>query len=242
MRRLLLAAIAALALTGVTLPRAFAEDTLNPPRWQSQGAFGSYDVAALQRGFLVYQTVCASCHSANALHYRDLQALGFGPDQIAAIASNIKLAHGAATLDDQFKNPFPNPADAAAAFGGAVPPDLSSIVSSRPKGLKYVYHLLTGYTDAPADLTILPSHYFNTAYPGNQIAMPPPLKDGQVQYADNTKPTMQQEASDVAAFLAWAADPNLDARREIGLRAVLFLIFLAVLAIATKRKVWRETA
>jgi ubiquinol-cytochrome c reductase cytochrome c1 subunit len=216
---------------------AQAEDTLSPPHWQSEGVFGSYDKAALQRGFLVYQTVCASCHSANALHYRDLTGLGFSTAQVAAIASNVKLADGPATLDDRFKDPAMN----AAAFGGAVPPDLSTIVAARPDGTRYVYELLTSYQDAPADVTLLASHYYNTAYPGDQIAMPAPLKDGAVTYADGTKATVAQEASDVAAFLTWASAPNLDDSKEIGLRAVLFLVFLSILAIATKRKIWRES-
>ena len=237
MRRLLLAACAAFGLAAPAL----AEDTLNPPRWQSQGTFGSYDTAALQRGFLVYQSVCASCHSMSALHYRDLAALGFTTDQVAALASNVKLANGApATLDDPLKNPYPDPASAAAAFGGAVPPDLSNIVNARPKGLLYVFRVLTGYRDAPPEVTVLPQHYYNIGIPGQQIAMPPPLKDGQVSYADGTRATTAQEASDVTAFLAWAADPNLDTRREVGLRVVLFLVFLTILAVATKRKIWRE--
>jgi ubiquinol-cytochrome c reductase cytochrome c1 subunit len=233
----------ALTVTAILLTHnARAEDTLTPLHWQSQGVFGSYDKAALQRGFLVYQTVCASCHSASQLHYRDLDALGFDTAQIAAIASNVQLANGPATLDDSFKNPYPDPTKAAAAFGGAIPPDLSTIVASRPGGTRYIFDLLTGYDPAPGDVTLLPNHYFNAAYPGNQIAMPPPLKDNQVSYADGTSATATQEASDVAAFLTWAADPNLDVRKEIGLRATLFLIFLAGLAIATKRKIWRETA
>jgi len=239
MRRTLIAT-AALAIT-LLAPNARAQDTLNQPHWQSQGAFGSYDKAALQRGFLVYQTVCASCHAAGELHYRDLAGLGFDTAQVAAIAANVKLADGPATPDDIFKNPYPDPAAAAAAFGGAIPPDLSTIVSARPHGTRYVYDLLTGYAAAPSDMTLMPSHYYNIAFPGMQIAMPPALKDNQVTYADGTKATAAQEASDVAAFLTWAADPNLDARKEIGLRATLFLIFLTILAIATKRKIWRES-
>jgi ubiquinol-cytochrome c reductase cytochrome c1 subunit len=239
MRRKLIAT-AALAVTLLT-HNARAEDTLSPPHWQSEGTFGSYDKAALQRGFLVYQTVCASCHSAGELHYRDLTALGFDTEQVAAIASGVKLADGPATPDDIFKNPYPDPAAAAAAFGGAIPPDLSTIVSARSNGTRYVYDLLTGYTATPSDVTLLPSHYYNAAFPGMQIAMPPALKDNQVNYADGTKATAAQEASDVAAFLTWAADPNLDSRKEIGLRATLFLIFLTILAIATKRKIWRES-
>jgi ubiquinol-cytochrome c reductase cytochrome c1 subunit len=90
-------------------------------------------------------------------------------------------------------------------------------------------------------VTLLPGHYYNTTYPGNQIAMPVPLKGNDVAYADGTKATAQQEAADVSSFLAWAADPNLNTRREIGLRAVIFLVFLTIIAIASKRKIWRET-
>jgi len=217
---------------------AYAEDTLSPLHFQSEGVLGSYDVAALQRGFLVYQTVCASCHSMNALHYRDLEALGFSSDQVAGVAAGVKLKDGsAATLNNMFKDPHVSPA----AFGGAVPPDLSNMVNERPKGLHYVYDLLTGYGAAPADVAMLPSRYYNAAYPGNQIAMPAPLKGHEVSYSDGTEATQQQEAADVTAYLAWAADPNLDTRREIGLRAILFLVFLTVIAIASKRRVWRET-
>lgn len=237
MRGILLAGAALVAL----LAQAARAEPLSPPHWQSGALLGAYDKAALQRGFLVYQTVCASCHSANALHYRDLDAIGFDPAQIAAIASNVKLATGPATMDDRFKNPYPDPEKAAAAFGGAIPPDLSSFAATRPHGTRYIFDLLTGYRSAPGNVTLLPGHYYDPAFPGGQIAMPPPLKDNQVSYADGTKPTAAQEAYDVAAFLAWAADPNLDARKEIGLRAVLFLAFLAILAIATKRRIWRET-
>jgi len=238
MRRLLLAAF---ALACLAAPRAQADDTLNPPHWQSEGVFGTYDKAALQRGFLVYQTVCAACHSANALHYRDLDGIGLSTEQIAALAAGVKLATGPATLDDSFKNPYPDAAAAAAAFNGAIPPDLSTIVAARPGGTRYIFNLLTGYAAAPADLSLLPGHYFNTAFPGEQIAMPPPLKDNQVTYADGVTASTAQEASDVAAFLTWASAPNLDVEKEIGLRAVLFLIFLACIAIATKRKIWRES-
>jgi ubiquinol-cytochrome c reductase cytochrome c1 subunit len=235
MRHFLSAALlAALLCAGA----AHADDTLTPLHFQSQGSFGSYDKAALQRGFLVYQTVCAGCHAAANLHYRDLQALGLTPDQAAGLAASIKLADGSpATLDDLFKSPnLP-----ASAFGGAVVPDLSNIVNERPGGLHYVDAYLTGFTPAPADVTLLPGHYYNLAYPGHQTAMPQALRDNAVSYADGTVPTTKQEAQDVTAFLAWAADPNLDARHEIGVRAVMFLVFLTILTIATKRKIWRET-
>lgn len=235
MRRILATVFCAALLA----PAAQAEDTLAPLHFQSQSLLGGYDIGAVQRGFLVYQTACASCHSANALHYRDLQALGFSAEQAGGIAAGVKLAGGQpATLDDRFKNPHMM----ASAFGGATPPDLSNIAGERPHGPRYIYHLLTGYAAAPAGTTLMPGHFYNTGFPGEQIAMPPPLKGGEVSYADGVQASAQQEAADVSAFLAWASDPNLNARREIGIRAVLFLIFLCILAIATKRRIWHETA
>ncbi|MCB5945209.1 cytochrome c1 [Acidocella sp. KAb 2-4] len=228
-----------LALGLAAAGAAQAEDTLTPLHFQSQGALGSIDKAAAQRGFLVYQTVCAACHSANALHYRDLEALGLTPDQAAGVAAGVKLADGsAATLD----SPFKDPAMPASAFGGAAPPDLSSIVAQRKHGTMYIYKLLTGYAAAPQSVNLLPGHYYNTAFPGGQIAMPPVLRDNAVTYADGTAATAQQEAADVAEFLTWAADPNLSARHQIGLRAVIFFLFLSLVALASKRGIWRERA
>lgn len=231
--------VLAAAFAALLIPAARAQQT---PHFPSDAPLGAYDKAALQRGYLVYQTDCASCHSLNALHYRDLSGIGLDSAQIAGLAAGVKLSNGPAAMDDRFKNPYPDHAAAAAAFGGAVPPDLSSFAASVPHGTRYIYRLLTGYTQAPAGVTLRPGHYYDPAFPGNETAMPPPLRDAQVSYADGTRPSAAQEAADVSAFLSWAADPNLDARKEIGLRVVLFLLFLAGLAIATKRRIWRQTA
>jgi ubiquinol-cytochrome c reductase cytochrome c1 subunit len=238
MRRLLLTALLAFPLICGFVP-AQAENTLSPLHFQSQSLLGSYDLAAVQRGFLVYQNVCASCHALNALHYRDLEAIGFTAEQAGGIAAGVTLANGKpASLEDRFKPPHVT----GAAFSGALPPDLSNIAAERPNGPVYIYHLLTGYASAPAGTALLPGHFYDSGFPGGQIAMPPPLKGHDVTYADGVTASLPQEAADVSAFLAWSADPNLDARREVGVRAVLFLIFLSLLALATKRRIWRETA
>jgi ubiquinol-cytochrome c reductase cytochrome c1 subunit len=238
MRRLLFATLLASPLLGGLAP-AQAEDTLSPLHFQSQSLLGGYDLAAVQRGFLVYQTSCASCHSVNALHYRDLEAIGFSAEQAGGIAAGVTPAHGKAiSLEDRLNAPH----QTGAAFGGAMPPDLSNIAAERPHGPRYIYHLLTGYAAAPTGTTLLPGHFYNVGFPGGQIAMPPPLKGNDVVYADGVTASLPQEASDVSAFLAWSSDPNLDARRQVGVRAVLFLIFLCLLALATKRRIWRETA
>lgn len=225
MRRFLVSLLA-LSLLGTA---AHAEDTLVPLHFQSQGPLGTIDKAAAQRGYQVYTAVCAGCHAVSGVHYRDLEALGLTPDQAAGEA-----AAAGGNLDSPLKGA------ASMDMGGAVPPDLTGIATQRP-GADYIYNFLTGFGTAPAGFSLLPGHSYNTAFPGNETAMPAVLHDGAVTYADGTKATTAQEASDLAEFLTWTADPNLDARHQIGFRAVIFFGFLMIIAIASKRKVWRTS-
>jgi ubiquinol-cytochrome c reductase cytochrome c1 subunit len=223
-----LLALGLTALAGAAPVAAHAENTLTPLQFQSEGPLGTIDKAAAQRGYQVYETACAACHSIGQVHYRDLTGLGLTPEQATAEA----LANGG-TLDSVLKGAAPMD------MGGAVPPDLSGIVAQRPGGTKYIFEYLTGYAPAPADMTLLPGHLYNAAFPGGQTAMPDPLHDGGVTYADGVKATPAQQAADVATFLTWASDPNLDTRHQIGFRAIIFFAFLAIIAIASKRRVWR---
>ena len=70
--------------------------------------------------------------------------------------------------------------------------------------------------------------------------MPQPLYGDDVEYLDGTEPTIEQQAKDVTSFLAWAAEPNLNARKKMGLKVILFLIALTALLYASKRKVWSD--
>lgn len=246
-----LAAVAGLALAALAGPAWGQEaEAPSPPAqsWSFGGLFGTYDLAAAQRGFAVYSQVCSACHSMNLLHYRDLAGIGFSPDQIKAIAAAVTVPAG---LNDQgepitgpgtpaspFKAPYPNEKAARAALNGALPPDLSLIVNAREGGADYVYAILTGFKDAPPGMQIQQGMYYNEYFPGHQIAMPPPLQDDQVSFADATKATVAQEAHDVVTFLAWAANPELVERKQIGVRVVLFLALMTGLTYAVKRKVW----
>jgi ubiquinol-cytochrome c reductase cytochrome c1 subunit len=141
---------------------------------------------------------------------------------------------------DRFKPPFPNDNAARAANNGALPPDLSLIVKARQGGADYIYGVLTGYADPPPDVKLTEGMYYNKYFPGHQIAMPQPLTDDRVTYADGTKATLSQEAHDVVTFLAWAAEPELETRKQLGVKVLLFLIVLSGLLFAVKRKVWKD--
>ena len=125
-----------------------------------------------------------------------------------------------------------------AANGGAYPPDLSLIVKAREGGANYIYSMLSGYAEPPADLKKPDTLYYNPYFAGHLIAMPPPLTEGGVQYADGTKATVDQLAYDVTNFLTWASSPKLESQRSTGLKVMLFLIVLTGLVIAVKKKIW----
>ena len=127
---------------------------------------------------------------------------------------------------DRFVSPFPNDNAARAANGGALPPDLSLIIKARLDGANYVHGVLTGYKDAPAGKKIPEGMNYNAYFAGNLIAMPPPLSDEGVDYSDKTKATVAQQAEDVVTFLSWAAEPELEERKRMGVKVILFLLLL----------------
>ncbi len=141
---------------------------------------------------------------------------------------------------DRFRSPFPNEQAARAANNGALPPDLSVIVKARAGGADYIHALLTGYTDPPAGVEVMEGMHYNRYFPGHQIAMAPPLNEDQVAFHDGTPATVEQMSRDVATFLAWAAEPELEERRSLGVKILLFLTILGGLAYAVKRKVWAD--
>lgn len=217
--------------------------------WPHEGIFGTFDRAAAQRGLQVYREVCSNCHGLTYLAFRHLMELGFSEDQVRALAAESTVPGGPdetgemverpALPSDPIPPPYPNEQAARAANGGALPPDLSLITKARSGGSDYVYSVLVGYEDPPADVE--PPReglYYNRYFPGHWIAMPPPLQDGLVQYADGTEATVPQMAADVTEFLTWAGEPTLEQRKQTGLKAMLFLIVFTGLCYATMRKVW----
>jgi ubiquinol-cytochrome c reductase cytochrome c1 subunit len=222
------------------------------------GPFGKYDRPQLQRGFQVYKEVCASCHGLSFVAFRNLADLGYAEEEVKAIADQWQIqvpsvdpktgeaSTRKAVPADKFPEPYPNEVAARAANNNALPPDLSLITKARHGGAAYVASLLTGYRNPPADL---PKEnrpgtglYYNPIFPNLNIAMPPPLRDGQVTYADGTNASAAQMATDVSAFLAWTAEPKLENRKATGWAVLLFLIFATILSYLAYQNIWHGGA
>ncbi len=236
-------------MQGVTPAHAEEEIVLPQQKWSFSGLFGTVDIASAQRGFQVYSEVCANCHAMKYLHYRDLAGLKLEPEQIKAIAAAVTVPQGTndegepkegpATPASQFRSPFINDKQARSRNNGALPPDLSLMINAREDGANHVYAILTGYADAPSTMKMQDGMNYNKYFPGHQIAMPQPLRDGQVTYADPKTPTtLDQQARDVVTFLAWAANPEETERKQLGVRVILYLGFMACVTYALKRKIW----
>jgi len=254
MSRIATVAAAVLLVLGLAAGHAAraVEGALEPIKrsWPHEGLFGAYDRSAAQRGLQVYREVCSVCHSLDYIAFHNLTALGFSADEVRSLASEYTIIDGPddegemferpGELTDRFPPPYPNEQAARAANGGALPPDLSLITKARADGSDYLYSLLLGYVEPPAGEEGPEGMYYNLYFPGHWIAMPPPLSEGQVAYADGTEAILEQMSADVTTFLTWAADPTLEGRKQTGLKVMLFLIVLTGLLYATKRKVWAQ--
>ena len=258
-------ALLGLALLAAGTAPALAIDTTRLPvkkaDFEFEGPFGTYDRGALQRGFQVYKEVCSACHALNHIAFHNLDEKGgpgFTEPQAKAIAAGYKIPADPndkgelfddkgvrltrnGILADYFPAPFPNEEAARANNSGALPPDLSLIVKAREGGANYVYSILTGFHEkTPAGFKVTEGKYFNPYFEGWNISMPEPLKDNSVTYSDGTKATVDQEAHDVATFLAWASDPKMEERKQMGLSVLIFLVALAGVLFAAYRKVWAD--
>jgi ubiquinol-cytochrome c reductase cytochrome b/c1 subunit len=242
-----------------------------PPRqkWSFAGPFGHFDRGQLQRGFKVYKEVCAVCHGMKYVAFRNLEALGYSEAQVKSIASEFKIQDGPNDQGEMFERnglpadriptPWPNEKAAHARYNG-VPPDMSVLAKARTyergfpwflidmfsqfqeQGPDYIHALMVGYKEKPPEgFTLPPGAFYNDYFPGHSIAMPPPLTDKRVDYTDGSPTTVDQYAKDVAAFLMWAAEPNMEARKRIGFQVMIFLFVLAGLLYFTKKRVWANS-
>ena len=218
--------------------------------WSFKGWRGTFDKASLQRGYKVYREVCAGCHSMKLLYFRDLIDIGFSPDQVKVIASEYTVLDGPddegnmyerpGKSSDKFVNPYSNNQEARANNNGAYPPDLSVIIKARKNGVDYLHNLLLGYTDPPEEFEISEGMYYNKWMKGNQLAMPQPLYEGSVDYDDGTENTLPQLSKDLVTFLTWAAEPELEERKRLGISVILFFLILGFLVFLAKRRLWKD--
>ncbi len=262
------AAVSVAALAPTTAQAAAAGPKPEVQDWTFKGLFGTFDRASVQRGYQVYKEVCAACHSLNLIKFRNLADIGYSEAQVKALAAEYEIEDGPnddgemfmrkRTPSDPMPSPFPNAKAAAAANGGKAPPDLSLITKARAQGgdsvikvsmkhpggftigADYVYALLTGYEEAPDGFEMPPGGSYNKYFPGHVIAMAPPLVEEGVEFSDGTKATVSQMAHDVTMFLAWTAEPELEARKRLGVKVMLFLLALTGMLYALKRKIWSD--
>ena len=223
--------------------------SLKKQNWIFEGLFGRYDNSTLQRGLQIYQEVCSACHGMKRLRFRELKDLGFTDVQIKKYAETFEILDGPNELgemffrpgepSDTFVSPFKNKEEAKASFGGAYPPDLSLLTKTMKNGPDYIYSLLTGYEETPPQgFELIDGLYYNPYHDGKVIAMPPPLYDNVIEYIDGTGASLHQLSYDIVIFLNWAAEPELQKRKSLGLKVLLFLIVLTLLLYVTMKEIW----
>ena len=252
MRSLLKILYLILLFIGLSFPLSAAEkvDYLKTD-WSFKGLFGKFDRGSLQRGYQVYTEVCSACHSMKYVSYRNLAEKGgpeFTIEQAKAIAASFEVTDGPNSdgemftrpgkLSDKFVMPYENVKAAQAANGGAYPPDMSVLVKARGDGVDYIYSLLQGYEDPPSGFLLDEGVHYNKFMYGNKIKMANPLAEGIVEYSDGTKASVEQMSKDVTTFLMWTAEPHLEARHQMGFKAIVYLIILTILVYFSMKRIW----
>ena len=245
--------MAALSLMVATSGVAHAAgDRVHAPKqpWSFQGLFGTFDRGAVKRGSQVFFEVCNACHSLDMVSYRNFVEIGMDEDAIKALASEYEVQDGPndegdmfmrpARLSDHVVAPYSNEKAARYSNGGAYPPDLSVITKARVGGPDYIYGLLMGFADAPEGFELADGMSYNKYFPGHQIVMSQPLEDETVDYDDGTPATLEQHAKDIVTFLAWTAEPELEERKSLGVKVLMYLILLTAMLYVLKRRIWNR--
>jgi ubiquinol-cytochrome c reductase cytochrome c1 subunit len=254
MKKSIFNAVSLIAVIGIS-SYAFAssggEAPLKKIDWKFDGMFGSVDKQSAQRGLQVYKEVCAACHGLNRIAFRNLADIGFSEAEIKALAASYKVKDGPDDNGDMFERdglpsdrfvpPFANEQAAGAGFSGKAPPDLSLIIKARHDGANYLYSLLTGYGhEKPEHMVLTDGQHYNPYFPGGNILMPPPLSDGQVTYEDGTQASVDQMSKDVVNFLQWAAEPDMESRKQMGIKVLIYLAIFTAFMYVAKRNLWKK--
>ena len=252
MRKLLISAVMGVAL-GISSVAQAAGGQVHPidMEWSFEGMFGTFNRDDLKKGGQIYFDVCAGCHSMDMMAYRNLVDIGWTEDEAKAIAEQREVQDGPdddgemfmrpARLSDRFVAPFANEKAARAMNGGSFPPDLSVITKARKFGPDYIYSLLVGYKDEiPEGVEMPDGTSYNEYFPGHKIFMPQPIYRESVEFPDGSTGTLEEEAKYITTFLAWAAEPELEERKSLGIKVLLYLIILTGMLYALKHRIWHR--
>ena len=252
-RKLALTVAASLALSGgIAAANEVFEPSTTDVAFSFEGPFGTFDRNQLQRGLQIYTEVCSACHGLKHVAIRSLGDAG-GPqlpdDQVRAYAATMDIddpvtgESRARTPNDHFPGPqLENAPDlslmakARAGFHGPYGTGISQLLHGIG-GPEHIYSILNGYTGEEKE-EAGNTFYQNTAFSTGWIAMPPPLSDGQVEFADGHDNSLHSMAEDVASFLMWTAEPKMMARKQTGFVAVIILGLLAGLLYLSNKRLW----
>lgn len=179
--------------------------------------------AARQRGAETVVGVCMMCHSLKYVKFGDLASIGMDKEKIQSLLTTQKFEDRMVSL---------TPLEVRKESYGKEPPDLSLMAIARKKGPQYIYTLLTSYhADAEGNAD-------NLLFPG--IKMPDMLGYSMAAEGSPERAQIEAQARDTVSFLMWAADPNADARRQLGVYVIGYLVILTLLLYLVKKRTWRR--
>lgn len=206
------------------------------------------NISSLQRGARNFVNYCMGCHSAQYVRYNRLaKDLQISEDQLI---SSLMFSGGKPHDTMQIAMP----ADDAARWFGATPPDLSLIARSR--GANFLYSFLrsfyidesrpTGFNNLVMESVAMPHVLWQLQ--GTQRAIfeeeeghTPVFKGFEPVTAGSMSPgEYDRFVLDLVNFLEYIGEPVQLQRRQLGIWVLIFLLVFGLLAYALKQEIWSD--
>lgn len=203
------------------------------------------DNASLQRGAESFVNYCLTCHGASYMRYNRHRDIGFTNEEILS-----KLVFTGQKVGDLMLSAMQK--KEGEEWFGVAPPDLSVIARSRGADWLYTYlrafyrddSTVTGWNNLVFDRAAMPHVFYQLQ--GEQKLIVKTSDKGEQKtlvldkQGEMTKAEFDNFVGDLVNYLVYLGEPHANARKELGLTVMAFLLGMLILSYALKREYWKD--
>ncbi len=203
------------------------------------------DNASLKRGAESFVNYCLTCHGASYMRYNRHRDIGYTNEEILE-----KLVFTGQKVGDLMQSAMQK--KEGEEWFGVVPPDLSVIARSRGADWLYTYLRAfyrddatgTGWNNLVFDRAAMPHVLYQLQGEQKLVVKTSDKveqkslvleKPGQLSSADYDK-----FVGDLVNYLVYLGEPHANARKELGIEVMIFLLGFLALSYILKKEYWKD--